>query len=177
LLSAFTRRKALALAIEQKLTHAHQRRRTRVKANASDGPRGKRRFVTTKSCRPQPIGRDRRTDDGIAKRMPYTIEEPLIAMWQSIQSKCACRLINNGGHSRTLRPLPFDSLRIRHLDRLVGRDVAIRSHSTETIAVPLMPSTRAAPLDRSMHRPFTKGPRSFIRTVTVRPVDCDVTVT
>ena len=49
--------------------------------------------------------------------------------------------------------------------------------SRETIAVPAMPSTRAAPVDRSMHRPFTNGPRSFIRTVTLRPVECEVTVT
>ena len=28
-----------------------------------------------------------------------------------------------------------------------------------------------------MHRPFTNGPRSFIRTLTLRPVECDVTVT
>jgi hypothetical protein len=47
----------------------------------------------------------------------------------------------------------------------------------ETIAVPLKPSTRAAPVDRSMHRPFTNGPRSFIRTVTLRPVEWEVTVT
>ncbi len=47
----------------------------------------------------------------------------------------------------------------------------------ETIAVPSMPSTRAAPVDRSMHRPFTNGPRSFIRTVTLRPFECEVTVT
>jgi hypothetical protein len=47
----------------------------------------------------------------------------------------------------------------------------------ETIAVPAMPSTRAAPVDRSMHRPFTNGPRSLIRTVTLRPVECEVTVT
>src|SRR5215212_979709 len=47
----------------------------------------------------------------------------------------------------------------------------------ETIAVPPMPSTRAAPVDRSMHRPFTNGPRSFIRTVTLRPVEWEVTVT
>jgi hypothetical protein len=49
--------------------------------------------------------------------------------------------------------------------------------SRETIAVPLKPSTRAAPVDRSMHRPFTNGPRSFIRTVTLRPVEWEVTVT
>jgi hypothetical protein len=47
----------------------------------------------------------------------------------------------------------------------------------ETIAVPPMPSTRAAPVDKSMHRPFTNGPRSFIRTVTLRPLECKVTVT
>jgi hypothetical protein len=47
----------------------------------------------------------------------------------------------------------------------------------ENIAIPLMPSTRAAPVDRSMHRPFTNGPRSFIRTVTLRPVEWEVTVT
>jgi len=51
------------------------------------------------------------------------------------------------------------------------------SQRRETIAVPPMPSTRAAPVDRSMHRPFTNGPRSFIRTVTLRPVECEVTVT
>jgi hypothetical protein len=51
------------------------------------------------------------------------------------------------------------------------------SQRRETIAVPPMPSTRAAPVDRSMHRPFTNGPRSFIRTVTLRPVKCEVTVT
>jgi hypothetical protein len=32
-------------------------------------------------------------------------------------------------------------------------------------------------LDRSMHRPFTNGPLSFIRTMTLRPVECEVTVT
>jgi hypothetical protein len=46
----------------------------------------------------------------------------------------------------------------------------------ETIAVPAIPSTRAAPVDKSMQRPFTNGPRSFIRTVTLRPVECEVTV-
>ena len=52
-----------------------------------------------------------------------------------------------------------------------------QSQRRETIAVPSKPSTRAAPLDRSMHRPLTNGPRSFIRTVTLRPVEWDVTVT
>jgi hypothetical protein len=28
-----------------------------------------------------------------------------------------------------------------------------------------------------MQRPFTKGPRSLIRTVTLRPLECEVTVT
>jgi hypothetical protein len=51
------------------------------------------------------------------------------------------------------------------------------SQSRETIAVPPMPSARAAPVDRSMHRPFTNGPRSLMRTVTLRPVECEVTVT
>jgi hypothetical protein len=47
----------------------------------------------------------------------------------------------------------------------------------ETIAIPATPSARAAPVDKSMQRPFTNGPRSFIRTVTLRPVECEVTVT
>ena len=47
----------------------------------------------------------------------------------------------------------------------------------ETTAVPSMPSARAAPFDRSMHRPFTNGPRSFMRTVMLRPVECEVTMT
>jgi hypothetical protein len=47
----------------------------------------------------------------------------------------------------------------------------------ETLAIPANPSTRAAPVDKSMQRPFTNGPRSFIRTVTLRPVECEVTVT
>jgi hypothetical protein len=51
------------------------------------------------------------------------------------------------------------------------------SQSRETIAVPVTPITRAAPVDRSMHRPFTNGPRSLIRTVTLRPFECEVTVT
>jgi hypothetical protein len=55
--------------------------------------------------------------------------------------------------------------------------VAHRRSAEGAIAVPAMPSTRAAPLDKSMQRPFTKGPRSFIRTVTPRPVECEVTVT
>jgi hypothetical protein len=40
-----------------------------------------------------------------------------------------------------------------------------------------IPITRAAPMDESMQRPFTNGPRSFIRTVTLRPVDREVTAT
>jgi hypothetical protein len=32
-------------------------------------------------------------------------------------------------------------------------------------------------VDKSMQRPFTNGPRSLIRTVTLRPVECEVTVT
>jgi hypothetical protein len=54
---------------------------------------------------------------------------------------------------------------------------ACRDQRRETVVVPPMPSARAAPVDRSMHRPFTNGPRSFIRTVTLRPVECEVTVT
>ena len=42
---------------------------------------------------------------------------------------------------------------------------------------PAIPSARAAPVDRSMQRPFTKGPRSLTRTVTLRPLECEVTVT
>lgn len=47
----------------------------------------------------------------------------------------------------------------------------------ETRSVPPMPSACAAPVDRSIQRPFTKGPRSLIRTVTLRPLFWDVTVT
>ena len=54
---------------------------------------------------------------------------------------------------------------------------AHRRQRRETIVIPARPSTRAAPLDKSIQRPFTKGPRSFIRTVTLRPVECEVTVT
>jgi hypothetical protein len=55
--------------------------------------------------------------------------------------------------------------------------VLVLAQRSDTIVVPPMPSTRAAPLDRSMHRPLTNGPRSFIRTVTARPVEYEVTVT
>jgi len=54
---------------------------------------------------------------------------------------------------------------------------SIRPQRRETIAAPATPSTRAAPVDKSMQRPFTNGPRSFIRTVTLRPVECEVTMT
>lgn len=40
-----------------------------------------------------------------------------------------------------------------------------------------MPSARAAPDDRSMQRPLMNGPRSLIRTVTLRPLLWEVTVT
>jgi hypothetical protein len=45
------------------------------------------------------------------------------------------------------------------------------------MAVPVIPITLAAPVDKSIQRPFTKGPRSLIRTVTLRPLVRDVTVT
>jgi hypothetical protein len=48
---------------------------------------------------------------------------------------------------------------------------------SETVSVPAIPSARAAPVDKSMQRPFTNGPRSLIRTVTLRPLECEVTVT
>lgn len=43
-------------------------------------------------------------------------------------------------------------------------------HCTRTRATPPMPIARAAPVLRSMQRPFTNGPRSLIRTVTDRPL-------
>jgi hypothetical protein len=53
----------------------------------------------------------------------------------------------------------------------------LRSVEGDPYSVPAMPSACAAPVDRSIQRPFTNGPRSLIRTVTLRPLLCDVTVT
>ena len=47
----------------------------------------------------------------------------------------------------------------------------------KTFSRSAIPSARAAPVDRSMQRPFTNGPRSLTRTLTLRPLDCEVTVT
>src|SRR5262245_21032613 len=59
----------------------------------------------------------------------------------------------------------------------VASHLYLSTSARETFAVPAKPSTRAAPVDSSMHRPFTNGPRSLIRTVTLRPLECEVTVT
>jgi hypothetical protein len=41
--------------------------------------------------------------------------------------------------------------------------------STRAVPLAIMPSSAAAASDRSIRRPFTKGPRSFIRTTTRAP--------
>ena len=43
----------------------------------------------------------------------------------------------------------------------------VRPQLSDTFSRPAIPSARAAPVDKSMQRPFTKGPRSLIRTVTL----------
>ena len=53
----------------------------------------------------------------------------------------------------------------------------VRTQLSDTFSRPAIPSARAALVDKSMQRPFTKGPRSLIRTVTLRPLFWDVTVT
>lgn len=52
-----------------------------------------------------------------------------------------------------------------------------RTQRRETFSRSAIPNARAAPVDRSMQRPFTNGPRSLTRTVTLRPLDCEVIVT
>lgn len=51
------------------------------------------------------------------------------------------------------------------------------NYSTVTFAVPPIPIASAAARDRSMHLPRTNGPRSLIRTTTLRLLRRLVTVT
>lgn len=102
---------------------------------------------------PHSLGRTRENDQAVARLSPSTV----LMRWDCHQ------------HRRKRGATVLSTMAL-------GAQAVIPQCS-DTRPIPLIPITRAAPLDRSMHRPFTNGPRSFIRTVTLRPVEYEVTVT